>query len=206
MFTTTTPARIDAPMRRLIDTVTPGGQAHYLPVRPTPDATVNGCFSNVRAKVARDGGRRLCGWQLWEWPGVLVEAEFHAVWLSPGGEMVEITPKPHGEDAILFVPDERRDYHGEVVDNVRIALHDDQLVEHFIRVSRAIVQVMARNGQPAGPGQVRVPAEQIAPLRRAQHFLGYAIDARLREHDPCPCGSGLRYRQCHGHELELALA
>src|SRR5690348_14065372 len=131
MFTTTTPARINPSVRRLIDTVTPGGHARYLQVRPAPGATVNGCFSNVRAKVARDGGRMLCGWQLWEWPRVLVEAEFHAVWLSPRGEMVEITPKAHGEGSILFVPDERRAYHGEVVDNVRIALHDDQLVRHF---------------------------------------------------------------------------
>lgn len=206
MFTTTTPARIGPSVRALIESVTPGGDARYLQVRPEPGATVNGCFSNVRAKAARDGGRRLCGWQLWEWPGVLVEAEFHAVWLSPHGEMVEITPKPHGEGTILFAPDERRAYRGEVVDNVRIALHDDQLVRHFIRVSRAIVQVMTRSGQPIGRGRARIPAEQIAPLRQAQRFLGYAIDADLREHDPCLCGSGLRYRQCHGRDLELALA
>jgi hypothetical protein len=206
MYTTTTPARIDTPLRRLIDTITPGGLPTYLHVRPEPGATVNGCFSNVRAKVARDGGRMLCGWQLWQWPRVLVEAEFHAVWLSPQGRMVEITPKPHGERSILFVPDARRGYHGEVVDNVRMALHDDQLVQHFIRVSRAIVQVMARSGPPAGQGHVHIPAEQIAPLRQAQRFLGCAIESELREHDPCLCGSGLRYRQCHGHELELALA
>ena len=148
----------------------------------------------------------LCGWQLWEWPRVLVEAEFHAVWLSPQGRMVEITPKPHGETSILFVPDGRCRYRGEVVDNIRMALHDDQLVEHFIRVSRAIVQVMARGGEPTRHGQVRIPAEQIAPLRQAQRFLGYAIDSDLREHDPCLCGSGLRYRQCHGRDLEMALA
>lgn len=206
MYTTTTPAGINAPVRQLIETVTPGGHARYLRVRPEPDAGVNGCFSNVRAKAARDGGRMLCGWQLWEWPRVLVEAEFHAVWLSPDGEMVEITPKPHGEDAILFVPDERRTYQGEVVDNVRIALHDDQLVQHFIGVSRAIVQLMMRSGRSTGEGHVRIPAEQIAPLRQVQRLLGYAIDADLREHDPCVCGSGLRYRQCHGRDLELALA
>ena len=206
MFTTTTPDRIGPPMRRLIATVTPGGRARYLQVRPEPGAAVNGCFSNVRAKVARDGGRMVCGWQLWEWPHVLVEAEFHAVWLSPWGELVEITPKPHGENDILFVPDDRRSYRDEMVDNVRLALHEDQLVDHFIRVSGAIVQVMARSGQPASHGPARVPAEQIAPLRQVQRFLGHAIDAKLREHDPCPCGSGLRYRQCHGHELELALA
>jgi len=205
MYTTTTPALLDPAVRRLIEAVTPGGRATYLQVRPEAGATVNGCFSNVRAKCARDGGRMLCGWQLWEWPRVLVEAEFHAVWLSPRGDMVEITPKPQGETSILFVPDERHGYDGTVVDNVRIALQDDQLVQHFIRVSRAIVQVMARDGRTIRRGRASIPAEQIAPLRQAQRFLGHAIHAGLREHDPCLCGSGSRYRRCHGHELERAL-
>ena len=200
MNTTTTPRRIAPPVRRLIETLTPGGQARYLAVHPEPDAAVNGCFSNVRAKSERDGGRMLCGWQLWEWPQVLVEAEFHAVWLSPQGRMEEITPKPHGETSVLFVPDERRSYDGQVVDNVRMALHGDQLIEHFIRVSRAIAQAVADGGRDRGP------PEQIAPLRQAQRFLGCSIHSGLREHDPCLCGSGSRYRRCHGHELEQALA
>jgi hypothetical protein len=200
MYTTTTPPRIAPGVRRLIETLTPGGEARYLAVRPEPGAAVNGCFSNVRAKRARDGGRMLCGWQLWEWPRVLVEAEFHAVWLSPQGRMEEITPKPHGEAAVLFVPDDRRRYEGRVVDNVRMALEDDQLIEDFIRVSRAIVQATA------GIGADRRAPQRIAPLRQVQRFLGRSIHAGLREHDPCLCGSGSRYRRCHGHQLERALA
>jgi hypothetical protein len=206
MYTTTTPARIDPCVRRLIETVTPGGHATYLEVHPEPGAAVNGCFSNVRAKCAREGGRMLCGWQLWEWPRVLLEAEFHAVWLSPQGDMVEITPKAHGETTVLFVPDERRGYDGQVVDNVRMALQEDRLIRHFIQVSEAIVQVKVRDGRATGQGYVWVPAEHIAPLRQVQRFLGRSIHSGLREHDPCLCGSGSRYRRCHGHELERALA
>lgn len=205
MYTTTTPARIDT-VRRLIDTVAPGARATYLDVRPEPGATVNGCFSNVRGKCARDGGRMLCGWQLWEWPGVLVEAEFHAVWLSPRGRMVEITPKPHGERSVLFVPDAERGHDGRVVDNVRLALHEDQMIEHFIRVCGAIVDTMDRSGLSIGHGCVWVPPERITPLRQVQRFLGQALHTGLREHDPCPCGSGSHYRRCHGDELERALA
>ncbi|SEJ01382.1 SEC-C metal-binding domain-containing protein [Frateuria terrea] len=199
MYTTTTPARIDSSVRHLIESLAPGGQASYLDVRPEPGAAFDGCFSNVRAKSERDGGRMLCGWQLWEWPRVLVEAEFHAVWLSPGGQMEEITPKRHGETSVLFVPDERCGYEGKVVDNVRVPLDDDQLIHHFIRVSRAIVEASA-DGTRAGDRPKR-----IASLRRAQRFVGHSIHAGLREHDPCLCGSGSRYRRCHGCELERAL-
>jgi uncharacterized protein YecA (UPF0149 family) len=114
--------------------------------------------------------------------------------------MEEITPKAHGETSVLFVPDERRSYDGRVVDNVRMALHEDQLIEHFIRVSSAIAQAAAGSGPDPGP------PGRIAPLRQVQRFLGRSIHSGLREHDPCPCGSGSRYRRCHGHELELALA
>src|SRR6185437_7506238 len=100
---TTTPPEITQAIRRLIERVVPGGEAVYLTVQPETDAVVNECFPNVEAKIARAGSRMLCGWQLWEWPHVLVEAEFHAVWLSPEGEMVDITPKPDGEARVLFV-------------------------------------------------------------------------------------------------------
>jgi preprotein translocase subunit SecA len=49
-----------------------------------------------------------------------------------------------------------------------------------------------RAGAPA-PGQLRAPApaaEPIAPYVREQPKVG--------RNDPCPCGSGKKYKQCHG--------
>lgn len=109
---TTTPPEISRPIKRLVERVVPGGSAIYLPVTPEPGAVVNECFPNVAAKIESAGGRMLCGWQLWEWPHVLVEAEFHAVWISPDGDLVEITPKPQHESKILFVPDPKLRYQG----------------------------------------------------------------------------------------------
>ena len=192
-------------MRRLTETVVPGGEAIYLPVQPEADAVVNECFPNVELKIARAGGRMLCGWQLWEWPHVLVEAEFHAVWLSPEGEMIDITPKPHGEARILFVPDECRCYDGIAVDNVRMPLRDDQLIRHFIRASEAIVHVMNRGERATQYGYVSVPTHEIEPLLQVRGLLGQSLASGLRDHDPCPCGSGGKYKRCHGRQLEPVL-
>ncbi|MDC6663029.1 hypothetical protein N4Q66_26275, partial [Leclercia adecarboxylata] len=63
---TTTPPKITIAVRRLTDSVVLGAEPIYLPVRPEADAIVHGCFPNVQAKIARDGGQMLCGWQLWE--------------------------------------------------------------------------------------------------------------------------------------------
>lgn len=202
---TTTPSEITRAVRRLIEAVVPRGEAVYLTVKPAADAVVNECFPNVEAKIARAGGRMLCGWQLWEWPHVLVEAEFHAVWESPEGEMVDITPKPHGETRILFVPDERRPYDGVAVDNLRMPLRDDQVIRHFIQASEAIVRVMNRGERISQYGQISVPRAEINPLLLAQGFLGESLASGLRDHDPCLCGSGGKYKRCHGRQLEPVL-
>ena len=180
----------------------PGNQAVFLNVQPEADAVVNECFPNVEAKIARVGGQMQCGWQLWEWPHVLIEAEFHAVWVSKEGSMVEITPKAQGEGRILFVPDQRRRYEGIVVDNLRMPLRDDQLIRDFIMVSEMKTQVMNRGERAVQYGHVSVPAYEIEPLLMAQSFLGHALASGLRDHDPCLCGSGGKYKRCHGRKLK----
>lgn len=195
---TSTPKEITKHIRQLVAKAAPGQQPAYLSVQPNAGAKVNECFPNVEAKISQAGGSMLCGWQIWEWPHVLVEAEFHAVWLSPDGDLEEITPKQHGEETILFVPDPSLTYTGLAKDNVRVAVRDDLLVHHFIRVSEEIVKVMNRGERAGSYGYVSVPAHEIEPLIEAQSFLGQSISAGLRDHNPCPCGSGGKYKQCHG--------
>ncbi|WP_146198754.1 hypothetical protein [Pararcticibacter amylolyticus] len=61
-------------------------------VVPEGGTTRNECFDNVAAKIFRDGGKMIVRWQLWQHPFML-EAEYHAVWRSPDGSIVDITPK-----------------------------------------------------------------------------------------------------------------
>jgi hypothetical protein len=200
---TSTPKEITKHIRQLIAKVAPGREAMYLPVRPNDGAKVSECFPNVEAKIFQAGGRMLCGWQIWEWPHILVEAEFHAVWVSPEGDLAEITPKQHGEETILFVPDPSLTYTGFAKDNVRLAVRDDLLVQHFIRVSEEIVKVMNRGERAGQYGYVSVPAHEIEPLMRAKAFLGQSISIGLRDHSPCLCGSGAKYKKCHGRGFPL---
>lgn len=199
---TTTPPQITRHIQQLLAKVVPGGNPAYLTVQPEADAVVNECFPNVAAKITRAGGHMLCGWQIWEWPHVMVEAEFHAVWVSPEGQVIDITPKPQGEATVLFVPDARRTYTGVGTDNVRLPMRDDLLIRHFIKASEAIVQVMNRGERATQYGHVSVPAHEIEPLIRAQSFLGQSISSRLRDHDLCLCGSGSKYKRCHGRSFD----
>ena len=194
---TTTPACLTPALTRLIETLAPGRDAVRLRVQADPQAVVNECFVNVETRVAASGGNILCGWQLWEWPDVLVEAEFHAVWCSPGGTLIDLTPKQQGETDVLFVPDPELQYTGQSRDNVRQPLRDDWVIHHYIRVSELIVELVAGSSTPH-TREVSLPANQIMPLLEAQAFLGESLVAGLRNESPCLCGSGQRFKRCHG--------
>ena len=87
------------------------GEAEFLPVVDDPYGLYGWCSDGVREKVRRDGGHCVFGWTIWEWPKVMLTAEFHCVWEDAEGRLLDITPKPMGETRILFVPD--RSYPGD---------------------------------------------------------------------------------------------
>lgn len=198
---TRTPPEITKQLVGLAARIAPGQTPRYVSVHPEPNAQVNECFPNVKAKVQKDGGAIVYGWQLWEWPNVLIEGEFHSIWRSPDGDMIDITPKADGEGKILFVPDERRTFRGVTIDNVRIALRDDPLIHHFIKISEQIVKVMRRGERAQQFGYVSVPADEIKPLLMFQSLTGEMLRQGLRAHDDCLCGSGKKYKRCHGKLL-----
>src|SRR4028118_1865347 len=103
----TTPAEITPAIQRLCNRITRGPEPVYVPVDPVAGATPNSCFSNVTAKIAEAGGSQILGWTIWATP-VMVEAEFHALWRSSAGELIDVSPRPHGESRILFLPDTSR--------------------------------------------------------------------------------------------------
>ena len=82
-------------------------------------------------------------------------------------------------------------------------MRDDLLIRHFIKASEAIVRVMNRGERATQHGRVSVPANEIEPLMMAQSFLGQSILSGLRDHDPCLCGRGGKYKRCHGPGFDV---
>ena len=62
---------------------------------PLPEAEEMDCFVNVEQAIAKNGGRAVYGWAIWQVPGVYIEAEFHCVWENDAGEMLDVTPYPY---------------------------------------------------------------------------------------------------------------
>ena len=118
--------------------VVPNARPQYVQLRPVVSEPVNECFSIVPEQVASHGGKQHIGWAIWVWPKVLIEAEFHTVWKSPDGGLVDITPKPVPLERILFVKDPGRQYEGVQVNNIRQPLNDDAQTLRFIELADAV--------------------------------------------------------------------
>jgi hypothetical protein len=74
----------------------------YVQVVPSLGGRIGRCWENVAAVVRKNGGQRRYGWTIWERPGLFLTAEFHAVWCTADGELVDPTPKVDGEARIAF--------------------------------------------------------------------------------------------------------
>src|SRR5687768_5682713 len=100
-------------------------------VKTEPYSERNFCFPIVERKVREENGEVVYGWRIWKHI-FMIEAEFHSVWRSPEGELIDITP--NGFHEIIFVPDKRHSYLGKQIDNIRLNITQNRLVDDYIEL------------------------------------------------------------------------
>lgn len=98
------PEQIDSATRAFCATIS-AETPLYVPVRPAAAAKPAYCFDNSVAHAAANGGEAVYGWAIWRWHGRWFEAEHHAVWRSPEGALLDVTPQAGEPVRILFLPD-----------------------------------------------------------------------------------------------------
>jgi len=194
----TTPARVSVEIRAFAREVAAEGALSFVTVEASADSEPGECFENVRARVARDGGRLQYGWIIWEWPRIQLQAEFHAVWAAEHGGLVDVTPTPDGEHRILFLTDPVRVLEtgtdGMGPDNIRKALNHNPLIIEYQAVSAAEVALRRKHSI----GRIGHPpaAEYEGLLDRKAELLAALLRWSTGRNDPCPCGSSKKYKRC----------
>jgi hypothetical protein len=201
----TTPPKITDEITQLCRELDPTQIPAYVSVLPWETSMLDSCFFNLPEKVTAEGGSIQHGWTIWERPGLLIEGEFHAVWVSPDGDFIDITPKKDGEKEILFLPDSKRVWTDELVDNVRIPLVDNEITRRLIKSSKETF-ISKRRHYKGGPA-----VDVLAEFRPIPEFVAepfkkfielYAPSAaagrKVGRNEPCPCDSGKKYKKCHG--------
>ncbi len=150
----------------------------FVSISAEPDCEPADCFANVSRKVNRDGGSIRVGWAIWEWPGVFIEGEHHAIYEPPAGSCIDITPSSRGITKRLFLRDDKAtyDFQNEGVrrDNVRLALADDSLIEELFKAARKLNDFY--NELP-GVGIISIHASEDRELQKLKRRVARATAA-----------------------------
>lgn len=191
---TTTPDEITKEILLFCSEIESTTNPIHVPVSPLHEVRFNYCLTDVPRFVQKYGGTTKFGWIIWECPRVLLVAEFHACWLDRENKLIDIVPKPDNENRILFLPDSQRIYEHKAVPNRRKALIDNDYTRLWLKIENKTDEIKSKHF-------------------RDDEFDGKAIEAELEEwlssinpgkpkigrNDPCPCGSGLKYKKCCGN-------
>ncbi|WON81462.1 SEC-C domain-containing protein [Acinetobacter sp. UGAL515B_02] len=136
-------------------------------------------------------------------PGLFIEAEFHAVWKSPEGKLIDLNPRPLKTENILFLPDPNIIYDGNQKNNFRLALTNNPTVSKFLKLHDKIFEFMNRGERKGQYGEVKLNhkdafeyslmVEEMAVIQ--MHMKN--VFKPLGIYDPCICGSGKKAKWCH---------
>lgn len=195
----TTPRAVTARIRAFCSRLHAGGEPVYVPVTPVPGATLKDCFHSVHRHVRCHGGTALFGWQITEWPCAFLEAEFHAVWQDPHGNLRDITPRQFPLSRSLFLTDSTRRYEGRQIENVIEPLIDSPAVLAYVKACAAHHEFMNREARGNLHGVITLHGADAAEYRGIEARL-YAALSQLPQpgrNDPCPCGCGRKAKSCH---------
>lgn len=175
------PAEVTEQVLTFCEEIASESKPVYLSVEPLPYAIINECYTNVDRYIQAHGGTVQYGWQIWEWPKVMIEAEFHAVWVSPEGQYKDVTPKPRGINRVLFLPDHVRRYQGRQINNIRKALKDTQSIKDYIDSFDRMFSLMNEGDLAEQHGEVLLTPAQAIAIQEEQQTGQLAFLRILKE-------------------------
>jgi len=187
----TTPIRITDEILAFCSEIDSASRPIVVSLKPVNDVRFNYCLTDVPAYSEKMGGNVQFGWTIWECPNVFLEAEFHACWLSPEGDLIDITPKAGNENKILFLPDSQRIYEHKAVANRRKALIDTEFTRLWLECENKKDELRAKHFK-------NDEVDDIAANAEFENWLASKgpNKQKIGRNDPCPCGSGEKYRKC----------
>ncbi len=190
-------------MDKLLDKLKCKKTPVIVPIQIESYARKDDCFYNVEDKIANDGGHIVYGWKLHK-GRLLDEAERHAVWKSPKGHLIDITPENVDKVSILFIEDDNWVYAGNYSDNIRINTTNNPLVDDYILLNETITKL-----KQTGKKTSRLELVMLEPVVKVLELLyKYKLDLEnfiLENNNKdsiCYCGEKKKYKDCHFSDIK----
>jgi hypothetical protein len=185
-----TPFKIIPAIEELACMITSNSQLRFIDVKVADTSRINECYNNVDTVVRANGGKRILGRAIWQWANMLVEAEAHAIWETPEGDLIDVTPNSYNEDHILFLEVPNMTYDGMVIGNIRLPLTNSPCVKELIELCEEMEAILSSTKEK----HVAMPGGLVK--RRLE--LTQQISRSAGRNDSCPCGSGIKFKRCCG--------
>lgn len=187
----------------LVDLIDSDYEITLVPVRIDSKSKYRNCYQNVQSKIEKNGGRIQCGWTITE-NELMCEAVHHAVWENEKGELIDITPKSEIIAHILFIPDDRLIYDDRIIDNIRINVSGNPVVDDLICVAE-FQSIIIESGNRKSDS--RVSFDGISKDLYLKYIdIGTIITQhaiyKMGLYESCSCGSNKPYSECHGDGLK----
>jgi hypothetical protein len=197
----TTPTSINEEVLEFCKEITSSNEPFFVDVIPYEEAEYQECFSNVENYIKKFGGKLQQGWTIWSIPEKFIEAEFHAIWIDKNGKPLDISPKPYGEERILFLKDDEKKSNGEPVGNIRKVLLDTAEFRAMKIFGEEQFKIFRKYWDGS---KMAIPEFEIITLRKLETeiFLSEIqkdkISGKIKigRNELCPCGSGKKYKKC----------
>ncbi|MGZ0707306.1 hypothetical protein ACWPKO_03090 [Coraliomargarita sp. W4R53] len=106
----------DHNLERFCESLCAGQAPIWISVKPPSYAQIGHCYENVEKRIKQKGGMPVFGWEISNLEDLWLEAQFHCIWKSPKGELVDLTPEQFGRNRVLFLKDNHRVYNGIPID------------------------------------------------------------------------------------------
>jgi hypothetical protein len=148
--------------------IVPDQEPFYVSVQPLFGQSEDECFVIVPKHISTHGGKQVIGWYIEEWPKVMIEATFHAIWQTEDGRFVDITPKG-GISRILFLPDTHRKYEGRQIDNIRKPLTEDKIIYRFCELAHDLF-TLENKGDLAYESEITI-TDAMEEIKREMYSL-----------------------------------
>ncbi|MGB3345417.1 MAG: hypothetical protein WBA61_16020 [Aequorivita sp.] len=162
------------------------------------------CYSNVEEKVKRDGGMIHYGWSVHFTDNIIIEAERHAVWENDNEDLICITPHPSNLSHVIFLSDNKSVDENEQIDNVRMNITNNSLVNDWIHLSETIGDIYNRFTTRLNDDQVNMEVPVHKVLTKIDGYRGLVmglIKSKKGEKSKCFCEKGVyhekKYIHCH---------
>lgn len=165
-----TPKEISPRVWEALRKIFPDPMPLTVPARPENYSSAGECHRSVAQKIKQDGGSAQFGWVIWEIPPWEIQVEFHSVWKSPEGELVDVTPPLHQGPSVLFLPDPTTVYDGRNIPGLHYPYDDGPLCREYIEIVTEQEKILYPSGE-LHDGSKGVPLLLLAPLMKRMVVL-----------------------------------